>query len=362
MTPRETPAPQVKAQEARIGEGFLEDFWYVAALSSALKPGRTYPLTLLARRVALARTPLGRVFALSDRCPHRSVPLSAGRLHQTEDGDTLVCPYHGWRFNTEGVCTGIPALDREKFEVSAIRIPRYTVAESQGLVWIWFGEDQPHSPPPLFPDIASRPPLAVVEIEYPVHIDHANLGLVDPAHVPVVHRQWWWRSAMPRKLKTKAFVPSELGFTMQAHTPQGGRSLYRVLGETPVTEIVFRLPGLRWEHVRGERRSFLALSIMTPLTARTTRMLQIVWTDIPLARLLASPLHIAMRHFLREDAAILAAQSIGLADSTSAPLWVGDADQQGRWYVQLKQEWKHSRLQRRPFANPVVARSLSWRS
>ncbi|CAE7939270.1 PAO, partial [Symbiodinium sp. KB8] len=44
-----------------------------------------------------------RVF--EDRCPHRAVPLSEGRIEK--DG-TLMCSYHGWRFNGEGKVTAIP--------------------------------------------------------------------------------------------------------------------------------------------------------------------------------------------------------------------------------------------------------------
>lgn len=43
-------------------------------------------------RVAVFRTIDDRVFALEDRCPHRSGPLSAGIVH----GAAVTCPLHNW--------------------------------------------------------------------------------------------------------------------------------------------------------------------------------------------------------------------------------------------------------------------------
>ena len=48
---------------------------------------------------------LGRAGALVDRCPHRNVPLSLGRV--LPDG-RLECAYHGWQFDTAGNCIDMP--------------------------------------------------------------------------------------------------------------------------------------------------------------------------------------------------------------------------------------------------------------
>jgi nitrite reductase (NADH) small subunit len=61
-------------------------------------------------RIALFRSRAGKVFAVSDRCPHRGGPLSDGMVV----GDQVVCPLHAFRFHADngacdqqGVC-GIP--------------------------------------------------------------------------------------------------------------------------------------------------------------------------------------------------------------------------------------------------------------
>ena len=54
---------------------------------------------LLGEPVLLGRLKSGEAFALRDICPHRGVPLSAGRILAN---NTVECPYHGWRFKKDG--------------------------------------------------------------------------------------------------------------------------------------------------------------------------------------------------------------------------------------------------------------------
>lgn len=364
---RLSPGSEVQRQGGvSLGQGFVWNSWYVAAVSGDLTAGDLLARRILDIRVLLGRTSSGEAWALNDRCPHRAVPLSAGRTVRDDRGEDLIeCPYHGWRFRTYGVCASVPANVDPDFTVETIRVSVFRVVEAQGLIWIWMTRDgaEPDQLPPVIPGVVGRKPLAVATIDYPVHVDHAILGLVDPAHGPYVHRQWWWRKPTRARLKSKAFVPSPLGFTMVGHAPSESGRLYRLLGSAPRTEIVFRLPGLRWEHLRLGARSVLALSAMTPVTEHETRMTQIVWSDVGPLRLLAPLVRLAVRRFLREDEVVIAAQSRGLGRGLADHppfLWVGDADQQARWYVQLKREWLASQGDGRPFANPVKEKQLKW--
>ena len=71
---------------------FLKNFWYVAA--SDHEVSRT-PMRrmFLGEPVVLFRKEDGTPVALEDRCVHRHLPLSMGRLV----GDILQCHYHGLR-------------------------------------------------------------------------------------------------------------------------------------------------------------------------------------------------------------------------------------------------------------------------
>ena len=82
---------------------YLRNAWTVAATSAEV--GREpFRRTFLDEPVVFYRREDGSPVALFDRCPHRIVPLSRGRLR----GDEIECGYHGLRFDPTGRCTRNP--------------------------------------------------------------------------------------------------------------------------------------------------------------------------------------------------------------------------------------------------------------
>ncbi len=229
------------------GAAPLREVWYYALPGHRLKRGAMLAKTLLGEPVLIGRDAAGAPFALRDLCPHRGVPLSCGRF----DGQEVECCYHGWRFATDGRCTAIPSLvDGQVIDTAKIRTAAYPAREVQGNIWIYFGVNPARAPAiPVVPDIGERGYAMVETVRFPGTVDHAVVGLMDPAHGPFVHQSWWWRSRRSIHEKTKAFAPSPWGFTMTRHAPSSNSRAYRLLGGAPQTEIVFRLPGIRIEHI-----------------------------------------------------------------------------------------------------------------
>ncbi|MGI8841004.1 MAG: Rieske 2Fe-2S domain-containing protein [Caulobacteraceae bacterium] len=351
-----------------FGRDFLTDIWYFAAPSSAVKAGRLARQEILGEPILVGRTRGGEAFALRDICPHRAAPLSAGSLTREADGrESVECCYHGWRFGADGRCVAIPSLVAgQNLDVSRIVVRRYPLAESQGMVFIWMASDpragrEPDAPPPTFPGVVGAAPRFVDRVDLATHVDHAAVGLMDPAHGPFVHRQWWWRSRGSQHEKAKHFEPSPAGFRMTRHAPSKNSRAYALLGGAPATEITFRLPGLRFEHVTVGARQVLALTCLTPLGETRTRVTQMIWSDHPVFRLAGPLIAVAARRFLRQDADMVNLQNEGL--KYDPPLmWIDDADRQAKWYQALKAEWAASRRERRPFENPVKAATLRWTS
>jgi phenylpropionate dioxygenase-like ring-hydroxylating dioxygenase large terminal subunit len=351
---------------AGFGKGFLTDIWYFAALSADIRRGSLKRHEILGQPVMLGRSPDGELVALRDICPHRAAPLSAGRFVREPGGEASVeCPYHGWRFGADGGCRAIPSLtEGQAFDLGRIRTGRFPVMESQGLVFIWMpgpGREaaEPSEPPPRFPGVVGGPPKLVLRLDLAAHIDHAVVGLMDPAHGPFVHQQWWWRSQASMHAKAKQFEPSEAGFTMVRHTPSANSRAYVLLGGRPETEITFRLPGLRWEHVTVGARQVLSLTCLTPLAEQATRITQILWSDHPIFSLAAPFIRAGAARFLKQDGDMVDLQNQGLKYDPGL-IWVDDADRQARWYQALKREWAASLREGRAFANPVQSATLRW--
>lgn len=353
-------------RSSAFGRGFLKDIWYFAAMSDDIRRGRLARCELLGEPVMLGRTPRGQLIALRDICPHRAAPLSAGRFHREADGrESVECPYHGWRWGADGGCRAVPSLtDADTLDISRICVRRYPVAESQGMVFVWMSDDprvasDPTETPPTFPGVVGGSPKLVDRQDFAAHIDQAVVGLMDPAHGPFVHRQWWWRSRRSAHEKSKRFEPGELGFVMARHPPSRNSRAYALLGGAPTTEISFRLPGFRWEHILVGSRQVLALTCLTPITEAKTRISQIVWSDHPVFAIAGPLVRLGARRFLRQDGDMVDLQNEGLKYDPTL-MWIDDADRQAKWYQALKREWMASRREGRAFVNPVEPTTLRW--
>ena len=343
---------------------FLRSLWYMAGLSASLKPHAMRREMICGDPVLLGRTGSGELFALRDICPHRAAPLSAGRIR----GSEVECPYHGWRYRTDGQCVHIPSvLQDQDIAVGNIRVASYPVREQDGLLWVFMPSkagEHPLLDPPRIPigagDGQARPRFVEAQI-FPCEVDHAVVGLMDPAHGPFVHRSWWWRTEDSIHPKAKLHVPSERGFTMVGHKPSSNSFLYRILGSGLSTEIRFELPGLRFELIRAGRREVLGFTSVRPLDAGNTLVTQIFYWTMPALVLIKPFFRPFARAFLAQDRKIVELQHEGLKFSPPQML-IQDADVPALWYHRLKKAWAESVANGTPFVNPVQERLLRWRS
>ncbi|MGF7235268.1 MAG: Rieske 2Fe-2S domain-containing protein, partial [Frankia sp.] len=130
--------------------------WWPVAFSSEISDSPR-GARLGAREIAVYRERSGAVRALADRCPHRRLPLSMGRL--TSHG--LQCGYHGWTFDgATGQCTLIPDLRPDEKPAARFRIPTYPIVEAAGYVFLWTGSGPPDPHASPLPDPGARATLS----------------------------------------------------------------------------------------------------------------------------------------------------------------------------------------------------------
>ncbi len=344
----------------------LRGFWYIAMLSSKLVKGKTRPATILGEELLLGRTSDGTVFAYADRCPHRGMPMR----HGTFDGGTLQCCYHGWGFSAaDGTCCDIPALaDQDPTSPHRFRLRAYPCRDIQGNIWVYIPDGR-IPPPDRLPDIPFLPgfdgavPQIATTMRFPSNADIALFGFCDPAHPAFVHTSRWWKSKRALRLrpKSKSFEPVEHGFRMKSHQLAGGAARpYRLLGTQVHVNVTIRLPGLRIEHINGNRHAACVLAAVTPVTDRQTDVHYCVYWTVPWLAPLRPIAAWMARDFLRQDLDMAAKLAHGAI--TPPMLFVGDADTQIAWLMRLKREYLASQAEGRPFANPIAERILQWKS
>src|ERR1700743_2139174 len=82
----------------------LRNYWYPVLQSEDVEPGKAVGFTVLGEHLVAWRDRDGSPNVVHDRCPHRSIKLSVGRVF---DGN-LQCILHGLRFNGKGKCVMWP--------------------------------------------------------------------------------------------------------------------------------------------------------------------------------------------------------------------------------------------------------------
>lgn len=163
--------------------------WYPVYDAGRLKPGRPVGVTRFGRELVLWRRVDGAVAALPDRCPHRAARLSRGRVQ----GDHVVCPYHGFRFDGGGRCVLVPANGSEASVPGAMHTEPLVAREGHGLVWLWHGDPAgAQGDLPWFGgDALEKKVTATVEREIPVHYLRVMENATDVHHFPFVHKTLW---------------------------------------------------------------------------------------------------------------------------------------------------------------------------
>ena len=108
----------------------LSQHWYPVA---RIEDVSTQPqqVTLLDVKMALYKTESGDIHLVRDICPHRGVPLTKGWV----EGEEIVCPYHGLRYNAAGQCTKIPAQPELTKISDRFRLSKFPVVQKYGLIW-----------------------------------------------------------------------------------------------------------------------------------------------------------------------------------------------------------------------------------
>ena len=167
-----------------IDKNILDD-WYVVGRSDDIYQGTVKGIRLLEQNLVIWRSDQSNsVQVWRDQCPHRGAQLSLGRVDSKRDA--LQCPYHGWRYTTNGKCTFVPAHP-EKPVSGRFSTTCYKVQEKYGYIWASLGDPQVDVPVMDEFDNAEFRVIHCGPYEYAATGTRAIENFLDMAHFPYVH-------------------------------------------------------------------------------------------------------------------------------------------------------------------------------
>ena len=167
----------------------LRNYWYPVLQSEELSSGIPVGFTALSEPLVAWRDDNGLPCVVRDRCPHRGMKLSVGRVY---DGN-LQCVLHGLRFDGEGRCVMVPWEDEDDRRRKAPSVAAYPAQELGGYVWAYLGDAEKFPPPALEREVPEEltKPDEFICFRLPTEVWNANWLLAvdgsDAFHAVVLH-------------------------------------------------------------------------------------------------------------------------------------------------------------------------------
>ncbi len=126
--------PRIRAENGPRFPFPLPNGWFIVAGSGDLGRAEVVPRHYFGRDLVLFRTQSGQARVTDAYCAHLGAHLGVGGR---VEGETLVCPFHGWCYDGEsGRCVNIP-YGSGKIPSQA-KVRSYPTLERNQMVWAWF--------------------------------------------------------------------------------------------------------------------------------------------------------------------------------------------------------------------------------
>lgn len=133
-----------KSADYGLGPNTFPRGWFIVAESCELDAG---PMALhyFGQDFALYRGESGKPVMLDAYCAHMGTHITAStsamivKNGEQIEGDSIRCPYHGWRYNPQGEVDDIPYFDGPCPKSASIR--SYPVVDNMGCIMAWFDPD-----------------------------------------------------------------------------------------------------------------------------------------------------------------------------------------------------------------------------
>ncbi len=161
------------------------DGWYFITERKSILKKKLIRKTWMGEEIVAWCDAEGQICVADAVCPHMGSALGPEVGTRVRNG-CLVCPFHGFEYDTSGQCVATPFAPAPK----SARLNTYETREILGLVFAWWGVGgrlpQWHLPddPPTGPDWSA---LALGFFRFPGHPQETAENSVDLAHLRYIH-------------------------------------------------------------------------------------------------------------------------------------------------------------------------------
>ncbi|MBA6413700.1 Rieske (2Fe-2S) protein [Parahaliea sp. F7430] len=160
--------------------------WFYICDSTELEPGQLQPLRRFSRDLVLWRDMQGGYHVQDAYCPHLGANIAVGGVVKD---NTIECPFHAWRFNTDGSVAAIPYAKRINENAC---LSTYPVVQHYNWIMAWY---HPQEKQPLF-ELPKVPKLEDKAFKGPFSQAHTIKtclqemaeNTVDSAHFQTIHQ------------------------------------------------------------------------------------------------------------------------------------------------------------------------------
>lgn len=258
------------AAEFDLGEYTYPRGWFMVAESSeaTMVPKA---LRYFGEDMVLYRGESGTAYLVEAYCPHMGAHLAHNTTSyivqdgEHVEGESIRCPFHGWRFGADGKCDDIPYS--EGFIPKMACLKTYHIEEKAGIIWMWHDpeEQEPDFPLPAFGNHWDEPGWVRWKVDHMGDLNCHQIELVDNmadvAHFIPIHGS-----------KNISYFANEfIDHKVHQYFSAGHRTLVSEEGQSLVLDTWYEGPSILQSEMEGDFSSFIMIA-HTPIEDGVTRV------------------------------------------------------------------------------------------
>jgi phenylpropionate dioxygenase-like ring-hydroxylating dioxygenase large terminal subunit len=302
----------------------LKDHWY-PVLESHEVGDKPRGVERFGQRLVFWRSTDHNPHAHIDRCPHLGARISQGKICS----DRIVCPFHGFEFNTHGECLHIPANGKTGKIPKGMELQSFKLEEQHGFIWLWWGASRKTYPElPFFSQLEKGWRFGSVVVEWPVHYSRAIENQLDVAHLPFVHANTIGRGKRtvvegPHVESNQQGIKVWVTNIRDEASIQRNRSELSKAAEGKEPGLRFLFPGVWLLNINPRIKNLL---VFVPVNEHKTRYYLRVYHQIwfpPFSKLFEWVMGISNRFILQQDKRVVVTQTPTSSSEASADRLIG---------------------------------------